>query len=282
MKQKQQREQTSGMKDKVRKIFKTEKPVIGVVHLLPLLGSPSYQENYDEILATVINEVRIYEEEGVDGILIENMHDVPYTNKRIDNLTFAAMSSISSKVREVTAKPLGIQFLSGLVLEQTAIAYISRMQFMRVEAYAYAHIGDEGYMLACAGELLRYRKQIHAEDVMILADIKKKHCSHSITSDLDIRDIARGSVFFKAESLVITGKETGMPPDPNDIMTVRNSVDVPVLCGSGIDSQNILEYLQISDGFIIGSEFKYDKKWYNPVKPGNVERLMKIVNKNRM
>jgi predicted TIM-barrel enzyme len=39
----------------------------------------------------------------------------------------------------------------------------------------FGHVADEGYFDACAGALLRYRRQIGAEDVLIFTDIKKKH-----------------------------------------------------------------------------------------------------------
>ena len=39
----------------------------------------------------------------------------------------------------------------------------------------FSHIGDEGFVNSCAGELLRYRKYIGAEHVKIFTDVKKKH-----------------------------------------------------------------------------------------------------------
>ena len=47
--------------------------------------------------------------------------------------------------------------------------------FIRAEGFVYSHIGDEGWLDSCAGELLRYRRSIGAEEVGILTDIKKKH-----------------------------------------------------------------------------------------------------------
>ena len=48
---------------------------------------------------------------------------------------------------------------------------------------------------ADAGPLLRYRRMIGAEHVKILADIKKKHSAHAITSDLDVSQTAKGWTF---------------------------------------------------------------------------------------
>lgn len=46
---------------------------------------------------------------------------------------------------------------------------------MRAEGFVFAHVADEGMMNACAGELMRYRSHIGADDVLVFADIKKKH-----------------------------------------------------------------------------------------------------------
>jgi len=51
------------------------------------------------------------------------------------------------------------------------------LQFIRAEGFVFAHAADEGIIESDAGSLLRYRKAIEADDVMILTDIKKKHRS---------------------------------------------------------------------------------------------------------
>ena len=59
--------------------------------------------------------------------------------------------------------------------EALAVAHASGADFIRAEGFVFSHIGDEGWMESCAGELLRYRKMIDAERVMVFTDIKKKH-----------------------------------------------------------------------------------------------------------
>lgn len=49
------------------------------------------------------------------------------------------------------------------------------LDFIRAEGFVFSHVADEGLLNACAGDLLRYRKQIGAEHVKIFTDIKKKH-----------------------------------------------------------------------------------------------------------
>lgn len=49
------------------------------------------------------------------------------------------------------------------------------LDFIRAEGYVFSHVADEGLLNACAGDLLRYRKKIGADNVQIFTDIKKKH-----------------------------------------------------------------------------------------------------------
>ena len=64
---------------------------------------------------------------------------------------------------------------SGSNKEALAVAHASGADFIRAEGYVFSHVADEGWMDSCAGELLRYRKMIDAEKVMVFTDIKKKH-----------------------------------------------------------------------------------------------------------
>lgn len=48
---------------------------------------------------------------------------------------------------------------------------------MRAEGFVFGHVADEGFMQSCAAELLRYRRIIDAEHILVFTDIKKKHRS---------------------------------------------------------------------------------------------------------
>lgn len=66
-------------------------------------------------------------------------------------------------------------FIAGANKEALAVAMATGGSFIRAEGFVFSHVADEGWMDSCAGELLRYRRSIGAEDVAILTDIKKKH-----------------------------------------------------------------------------------------------------------
>lgn len=108
--------------------------------------------------------------------MIENMHDTPYLNQDVGPEITAAMTAVCSEVkRTVPNIPCGIQILAGANKEALAVAKACGLDFIRAEGFVFSHVADEGIMNSCAGELLRYRKSISADNVLVFTDIKKKH-----------------------------------------------------------------------------------------------------------
>ena len=52
---------------------------------------------------------------------------------------------------------------------------LADLEFIRAEGFVFSHVADEGLMNACAGDLMRYRHNIGADNIMVFADVKKKH-----------------------------------------------------------------------------------------------------------
>lgn len=103
------------------------------------------------------------------------MHDVPYVKSKVGPEIVASMTAICQRVKDETKLPCGIQILSGANQEAIAVANAAGLDFVRVEGFVFAHIADEGLMESCAGQLLRYRKMIGADNILVFTDVKKKH-----------------------------------------------------------------------------------------------------------
>src|SRR6516164_4501587 len=127
--------------------------VIGAVHVPPLPGSADFAGNMEGILAQTLIDALTYKEEGVDALIVENMHDVPYLKGYVEPETVAAMSVLANAVKYETMLPLGVQLLAGANLEALAVAIASDLDFIRVEGFVFAHVGDEGVHESCAAEL---------------------------------------------------------------------------------------------------------------------------------
>lgn len=247
-----------------------------MVHVLALPGTPFYEENDKDIVKKAVSEAMAYHKAGFDGIIIENMFDTPYT-KTVGPEIVAFLSVIATKIRKKVDIPIGIQVLAGANKEALAIAKAANLDFIRAEGFVFGHIGDEGYMDAQAGELLRYRKQIGADDIAIWSDIKKKHSSHSLTNDISIGETAKAAQFFKSDGLIVTGTSTGVATNPADVKTVRKFTKLPVVVGSGVTIKNIAKYLPIASALIIGSWVKEDGYWENNLDLERLDNLVQIV-----
>ena len=55
------------------------------------------------------------------------------------------------------------------------IHYRIEFDFIRAEAYAYAHVADEGFLQSSAAAVTRHRRMMQATNVGIVADVRKKH-----------------------------------------------------------------------------------------------------------
>lgn len=262
-------------------LFIKEKPVIGMIHVGALPGTPAGSKSVSEITEQALKEARLYVASGIDGLLIENMHDVPYLRGRVGPEIVAAMAVIASTLKEECALPTGIQILAGANLEALAVAHAAGLDFIRVEGYAFAHIADEGWIESSAAELLRYRKQIGAERIEVWADIKKKHSSHAVTTDISLGATAEAVEFMRGDAVIVTGNATGLPPGGADVEEVRAHCSLPLILGSGIDAANIADFYRAADGFIVGSYFKQRGQWASPIDRKRIKRMMESVNKLR-
>jgi hypothetical protein len=252
--------------------------LIAMIHVEALPGTPRSEKTVGELACAAAGEAKLLADVGVDAILLENMHDVPYLNRKVGPEIVAAMTAICWSVRSAVTIPLGVQILAGANREAVAVAHAARFQFVRCEGFVFSHVADEGLMPeADAGALLRYRKMIGAEAVAILADVKKKHSSHAITADVDLSETAKAAEFFGAAGVVVTGTATAQPTSPDDVAAVKRTVKIPVLIGSGVTPENVSAVAPHADAVIVGSYLKKDGLWFNPPEPTRVAKMVSAV-----
>ncbi|KAG5891000.1 hypothetical protein JTB14_022580 [Gonioctena quinquepunctata] len=258
------------------KLFTQQCSVIGMVHLEALPGSPLFSGSIDKIVSTACRETELYLKHDIDGLIVENMHDVPYVqSKHFGPEVIVTMTRLCSELRKIIpkSKPFGIQVLSTGNMEALAIAKACSLDFIRAEGFVFSHIGDEGFTDANAGKLLRYRKQIQAEDILVLTDIKKKHSSHAITNDISLVETAKAAEFFLSDGIILTGIATGCPADTHELKELKKSTSLPLLVGSGVTRDNLESYIT-ADALIVGSHFKKGGRWENELDEDRIKDFM--------
>lgn len=245
-----------------------------MIAVLPLPGSPRYDGNDERIVHQALSDLEHYKKAGVDSILLENDHDLPYIQPPLDEKGISLMTKICKEARIRFDGPIGIQMLEAANISSLEIAAEAGLDYIRAEAFVFAHVGGSGIIHGSAGKILRRRKELMAEHIKVFADVKKKHGSHSLTLDLDISDEIRQAEFFLADGVVVTGRFTGSAPDKKDLIKAKSATTLPVVIGSGMDDTNIAEYLPLADGFIVGSYFRKNGNFLEKLDPERLNRFM--------
>ena len=251
------------------------KCLAAMIAVPPLPGSPLYEGKSQLIIKSVLTDLAVYQSAGVKCVVLENSHDLPYIKPPLPQAAVDLMEKIAKEVRKRFKGWLGLQLLEAANEAALEIAAKAKFNFIRVESYVFAHIGGAGLIEGCAGTLLRKRKALKAESVKIFADIKKKHCSHALTGDLDIVDEAKQAEFFLVDGLIITGPRTGEAPDLKELKRVRKAMKLPIWLGSGMTEQNIAAYFPLADGFIVGSTFREGENFLGKLESTRLKKFLK-------
>lgn len=250
-----------------------------MIHVPALPGTPVYNNDWPAILEKVTAEAELLSRLGVDALILENMHDTPYLARQVGPEIVSSMTAVALRVKATAPHlPCGIQILAGANRAALAVALAADLQFIRAEGFVFGHVADEGWLNSDAATLLRYRRQIGADRIAVYTDIKKKHSSHAITTDVSLAATAKAAAFFRADGLIVTGTATGAAAEVEEVASVKESCPhLPVLVGSGITPENVHQYRQIADGFIVGSALKQDGHWANELDEELVRKMIQGV-----
>jgi hypothetical protein len=253
-----------------------------MIAVLPLPGAPRYGGDDQQIVAQAVSDLEHYRAAGVDAIVLENSHDLPYIKPPLPARAVEVMKRVAVEVRRRFAGPIGIQVLEAANDTALEIAHEADLDFLRVEVYVFAHVGGAGLIEGCAGRILRRRKELGCEHVKVFGDVKKKHCSHALTGDLDILDEVKQAEFFLVDGVIVTGARTTEPPAVTELRRVKKGAHVPVLIGSGMTPENIKTYYPLADGFIVGSTFRQGGRFLGALEPGRLEPFMHVFRRLRV
>lgn len=266
----------------LRDLFGVEVPVIGMVHLLPLPGAPGYDgAGMDPIIEAALADARALVRGGVDGLIVENMWDLPYfVGKDVPPEASAGHAVAARAVVDEVSVPVGINVVHNGGVVALAIAVGSGARFIRVCLLTGAQVWDTGELdHGCAAELVRKRKELHAEHIKLLCDVDKKHAVRF--PGIDLATHIEWTEFYGADALIVSGKMTGDAPDVGKVRAAKEIAHRPVLVGSGATEENVGAFLRWADGVIVGSSLKRDGDPTNPVDAERVKRFVAAVRSGR-
>lgn len=267
------------MQSWLNELFNVNKPVIAMAHVGALPGTPRYDGNgrVKDLVERLRPDVKYLIQGGVNGIMFCNEDDRPYVLK-------AGIEQVCAMTRVVTELapedlPFGTDFLWD-PFAALAIANATGASFVR-EVFTGLYESDMGMWSPNAGEVLRFRKNIGAENVRVFFNIVPE-----FAATLGTRTYAQQARSVVVSSLpdviLVSGGMAGEEPNKAILEEIKQAVnDTPVFLNTGAKAQTIASYLEVVDGVIVGSDLKLDGYTWNPVDPQRLELFMEEVEKAR-
>jgi hypothetical protein len=249
------------------------KPLIAMAHLGPLPGTPLYDEarGVQGIVDDVARDLDVLLRFPFDAVMFCNEGDRPYSLR-------AGFEGVAVLARVATElgprdRPFGVDFLwDGRAA--LAVAAATGAAFIR-EVVTGAYESDMGVWAPDAGELLRYRRALGAQQVAVFMNVTPEFASSLGTRSAG--QLARSAaVSSLADAILVSGPMAGAAPDPATIREAKAAVGdlAPVLANTGAKAGTVASFLDVADGIIVGSDLKVDGGTWNPVDAERVKRFL--------
>ncbi len=249
------------------------KPVIGMLHLLPLPGAPRYGGDVSAIRDAMLADAKALADGGAHALMLENFGDAPFYPGRVPACVITHMTALACEVRRRFDLPLGINVLRNDSRSALAVAHAAGAAFIRVNVLCGARVTDQGLIQGDAHDLLRERRQLGAESIKVLADVNVKHSAPLGVRpvEVEVHDVVeRGG----ADAVIVSGSGTGQSADLEELAAVKAAAATPVFVGSGVTAGTIETLWPHADGFIVGTALKRDGVTTHAVDPKRVSELM--------
>ena len=252
------------------------KTIIGMVHCLALPTAKNFGGDMQKIIDQAVADALTLEKAGVDAIIVENMGDEPF-GVTLNTMQRMALASVAGIVRSKVNLPVGIDAAFNDYEASLAIAKAINGDFVRLPVFCDTVRYYGGIITPCCVQALRYREEIGARNIKILADIQVKH-TKLVFENTSIEESAKNAAAAGADAMIVTGAAIGTETPIEMIQRVKNVVKLPVLAGSGVNAQNIKEQMDIADGAIVGSSLKKSGDIGNLISYELTKELMDALN----
>jgi uncharacterized protein len=231
------------------------KPIIGMIHLA---GNDPIKRGLEEL--------EIYNAEGVDAAIIENYHN---TNPECVESMLKALQDQNFSLK------LGINILPNEFEKSLDMAEKYNADFIQLDHVAGRYFDGR---IELDFDSYSHFKSKHP-DKAVLGGVWPKYYPPAKKSFLE-DDLRVG--IERAEAIVVTGEGTGKSTPLDKIKLFREIIGKhPLIVGAGMTPENASKQLSIADGAIVGTYFKSYDNTENPVNRERVRTLMDIVKKIR-
>lgn len=249
-------------------------PVIGMVHLPALPGSPGQALSLTAIRDRALRDAEALLQGGVQGLMVENYGDTPFYPGSVPAATIAQMTWLVAEIKRLATVPCGVNVLRNDGIAALAVAAAAGGQFVRVNVLCGARVTDQSVIAGIAHDLLRERMRLAAGAIQIWADVDVKHSAPLAPRPLEdeVADLVHRA---HADAVIVTGRSTGAATDTAELQRVRSAATgKPVIVGSGVTPANVRDLIGKASAVIVGSALKVDGNAANAVDGNRVRNLL--------
>jgi membrane complex biogenesis BtpA family protein len=265
------------MTENFNRVFGALKPVIGMVHIGALPGTPLFDPGLD-LIAAARADLLALQDAGFDAVMFGNENDRPYEFE-VDTASTATMAAIIGQLRSEITVPFGVNVLWD-PMSSIALGAATGAAFVR-EIFTGTYASDMGPWTPDAGKAMRYRDRLGRRDMAMLYNVSAEF-AHSL-DQRPLPDRARSAVFSSIpDAVLVSGQITGEAAALSDLEAVKAVLpQIAVLANTGVKHDTVTDVLKVADGCIVGSSLKVDGHTWNAVDPDRARDFMAQVRKVR-
>lgn len=236
-------------------VFKNKKPIIAMVHLKG--------DTPDEIFERAKEEIRIFEENGVDGIMLENYYGNYYDLERILEYVSTSNLSIPYGVNCLNVDAMGFElanrYNASYIQVDSVVGHVKPRDEATLEEFFKLYRGNcKAYLIG--GVRFKYQPVLSEK---------------TVEEDLQIG-------MTRCDAIAVTENATGEETSMEKIKLFRKNLgDFPLVIAAGVTLENAKKQLEIGDIAIVGSYFKDTFKDTGDVSSDHVKTFMNEIKKMR-
>lgn len=236
-------------------VFKNKKPIIAMVHLKG--------DTPDEIFERAKEEIRIFEENGVDGIMLENYYGNYYDLERILEYVSTSNLSIPYGVNCLNVDSMGFElanrYNASYIQVDSVVGHVKPRDEATLEEFFKLYRGNcKAYLIG--GVRFKYQPVLSEK---------------TVEEDLQIG-------MTRCDAIAVTENATGEETSMEKIELFRRNLgDFPLVIAAGVTLENAKKQLELGDIAIVGSYFKDTFKDTGDVSADHVKTFMNEINKIR-
>ena len=239
-------------------------PIFGMIHLA---GTNPVKR--------ALEELAIFEEERIDGAIVENYHG--YFED--------AIATLQETYKRKPNMIIGVNILPNEFTRSFRLAKEYGADFIQLDHVAGRYLCGNVQLDRISGNHLtldfkNYQKdKMKYPQLMVFGGVWPKYYQPIEGSDLET-DLRTGRQ--RAEAIVVTGMGTGKETPLDKIVRFKEIIGThPLIVGAGLTPDNAYEQLCMSDGAIVGSSLKVGNRTYSPIDQQKVKDFMFVVKEAR-